>query len=65
MSTITTVRLADEHIEDAEQLIEHIASTRYLGGSASRSDVLRFAIDIGLAKLKRERDSSRREDGAA
>lgn len=40
--------------ERAEALRPHVKATRLAGKNASLSDVYRYAMDYGLAKLERE-----------
>lgn len=61
MAHTTTIRLADHHVTDADALAEFVGQVKLKGVTASRSDVLRFAIDIGLKKLKIEASADQRE----
>ncbi len=55
MATTTTIRLGDMHLSEADDLIDYVTTDRLAGANASRSDVLRFAIAIGLKQLRTER----------
>jgi hypothetical protein len=56
MSQSTTVRIEADHVEQADALIPLIArdpALKALGRDVGRSTVIRLALSLGLAELKR------------
>lgn len=54
--TNTTIRIADEQLALADELIPAVSrdpALRASGRDVSRSTVLRIALDLGLAELQR------------
>lgn len=56
---------ADDTQDRAGALLDHVTKTRLAGKKANHSDVYRFALDIGLKLLEREKAKNERSDEAA